>query len=93
MNRTSLPSDTGMLFVFHQPTTTAFWMKDTKIPLSIAFFSRAGRLLRMFDMTPCRSATCHIYRPGVVYRRALEVNQGAFTRWGVSVGDHMRKPG
>lgn len=90
MGRTSLPHNSGMLFEFGQPTQTSFYMKDTKIPLSIAFFSREGRLLEMFDMTPCRQDPCRIYSPEVTYRRALEVERGTFERLGVEVGDRMR---
>ena len=89
MNRTSLPQDEGMVFLFFEPRTAGFWMKDTLIPLSIAFFDVDGRILEILDMEPCPPPTtpCRIYEPGVTYRGALEVNQGAFDRLGVSEGD------
>jgi uncharacterized membrane protein (UPF0127 family) len=87
MHRTSLPQDSGMVFIFFKPTSAGFWMKDTLIPLSIAFFDAQGRILRILDMEPCRKTPCTIYRPGVAYSGALEVNQGAFDRWGVAPGD------
>lgn len=93
MSRTSLPRESGMLFEFGRPTQTSFYMKDTKIPLSIAFFSPGGRLLEMFDMTPCRADPCRTYSAGVTYRRALEVERGTFERLGVEVGDHMQLGG
>ena len=40
-------------------------------------------------MTPCRRDPCQVYPPGVTYRGALEVNAGAFGRWGVEVGDRI----
>jgi uncharacterized protein len=92
MERTSLPRDSGMLFDFGGPTRASFYMKDTKIPLSIGFFSAKGRLLEMFDMTPCRADPCRIYTPRFTYRRALEVERGTFARLGVDVGDRMRVP-
>lgn len=88
--RDSLPEDRGMVFVFFEDTTGPFWMKDTKIPLSIAFFDDSGKILAMFDMDPCEADPCKTYAPGVPYRGALEVNQGAFEDWGVEVGDHIR---
>ena len=90
MNRESLPEDSGMVFLFPEPTTGGFWMKNTLIPLSIAFYGRDGTIVRILDMDPCRADPCPIYEPGVAYTAALEVNQGAFARWGVSEGDVVR---
>jgi uncharacterized membrane protein (UPF0127 family) len=87
MNRRSLPEDAGMVFVFESDTSGGFWMKNTLIPLSIAFYDASGKILRILDMEPCRADPCMVYDPGVVYRGALEVNKGAFKRWGVSEGD------
>jgi uncharacterized membrane protein (UPF0127 family) len=90
MNRETLPADAGMAFVYPQDVRGAFWMKDTLIPLSIAFYSGEGRILKILDMEPCRADPCPLYDPGVPYRGALEVNQGAFADWGISAGDHLR---
>jgi uncharacterized membrane protein (UPF0127 family) len=90
MSRRSLAPRRGMLFVFPGATRGGFWMKNTLIPLSIAFMDGRGRILRILDMTPCRADPCRIYEPNVTYRRALEVNRGAFRRWGVGVGDRFR---
>jgi uncharacterized protein len=89
MGRESLPDDAGMLFVFSQPNAGGFWMKDTLIPLSIAFVRSDGRIVRILDMEPCRRDPCPVYDPGVTYVRALEVNRGAFKRWGVEEGDKL----
>jgi uncharacterized membrane protein (UPF0127 family) len=89
MGRTSLPADAGMLFVYPGPTEGAYWMKDTLIPLSIAFYDVDGTILRILDMEPCRREPCPVYDPGVRYAGALEVNQGAFERWGVREGDRL----
>jgi uncharacterized protein len=86
MNRRRLSPKAGMVFLFAQPTRTQFWMKDTLIPLSIAFYDRRGRILRILDMAPCRANPCPVYDPGVAFRGALEVNRGAFRRWGVKRG-------
>lgn len=90
MHRESLADDAGMLFLYFQETNGTFWMKDTLIPLSIAFFDRDGIILKMLDMEPCEADPCRSYVPGVAYQGALEVNQGAFEEWGVEVGDKIR---
>jgi uncharacterized membrane protein (UPF0127 family) len=82
-----------MLFEFDGDSTGGFWMKDTLIPLSIAFADADGTILRILDMEPCTAEPCRIYDPGVAYRRALEVNQGAFERWGVAEGDRLTLQG
>lgn len=90
MFRESLDADAGMLFLFFEETRTGFWMKDTLIPLSIAFFAQDGEILSILDMEPCaEEENCPNYDPGVSFRGALEVNQGAFDEWGVEVGDHI----
>ena len=90
MFRRTLAPRAGMVFVFEEPTRGAFWMKTTRIPLSIAFFDGRGRILRIMVMEPCRRDPCPVYDPRVAYRGALEVNKGAFGRWGVTRGDTLR---
>ncbi|MGH2750366.1 MAG: DUF192 domain-containing protein [Actinomycetota bacterium] len=87
MMRESLPEDEGMLFVFFEDTTSAFTMRNTLIPLSIAFFDFDGEIVRILDMEPCEAEPCPTYDPEITYRGAIEVNQGAFERWDVEVGD------
>lgn len=89
MHRTSLPEDGGMVFVFFEEQTGGFWMKNTLIPLSIAFFDVNGNIVRILDMEPCRKDPCPTYEPGAPYMGALEVNQGAFEEWGVEEGDEI----
>jgi uncharacterized protein len=89
MNRESLPADAGMIFLFDEDTASAFWMKNTLIPLSIAFADEEGTIVSILDMEPCEADPCELYDPGVSYRSALEVNQGAFDDWGVEVGDRL----
>ena len=90
MFRDSLPADSGMVFLFFEPTQGGFWMKNTKIPLSIAFFGEDGKILDILDMKPCRADPCPLYTPDSTYFGALEVNQGAFEEWGISEGDVVR---
>lgn len=87
MGRTSLGPQDGMAFLFFRPTRSGFWMKNTSIPLSVAFFNDAGKILKILDMPPCHQAECPVYRPGVTYTGALEVNRGAFQKNGVTKGD------
>jgi uncharacterized membrane protein (UPF0127 family) len=90
MGRESLAPEAGMIFVFPETMTGAFWMKNTLIPLSIAFYDESGLIVRILDMEPCRQDPCRLYDPRVPYRGALEVNGGAFADWGVAEGDRLR---
>jgi uncharacterized membrane protein (UPF0127 family) len=85
--RDRLAGDAGMLFVFGEPANGRFWMKDTRIPLSVAFLGADGRVLRILDMEPCRAEPCPVYDPRITYTSALEVNRGAFGRAGIGEGD------
>jgi hypothetical protein len=68
----------GVLFVFPEDTTAAFWMKDTPQALDIAFFAADGSLVGRFVMEPCPEDDCLGYRPGGMYRYALETPAGGF---------------
>lgn len=87
MGRTDMPEDAGMLFVFEEEVEGAFWMKDTLIPLSIAFIDDEGTIVDILDMQPCDADPCEIYQSSGAYSQALEVNLGAFDEWGISPGD------
>ena len=88
--RDSLPADHGMVFVFFEERAGGFRMKDTTIPLSIAFFDREGTIVDVLDMEPCRKDPCPVYMPDEPYMGALEVNQGAFEEWDIAEGDHVQ---
>jgi len=87
MGRTSLGADEGMAFLFDGPTEDTFWMKNTLIPLSIAFWDDRGRIVAILDMSPCTTDSCPTYRPDQPYVGAVEVNRGFFEEHGVRVGD------
>jgi uncharacterized protein len=72
MHRLKVPVD-GMLFVFPEQTTGGFWMKNTLVPLSIAFFDSRGKRVRRLTMQPCRRDPCPLYSAGRSYRYALEL--------------------
>jgi uncharacterized protein len=88
--REELDADAGMVFLFGEPVSARFVMEDTLIPLSIAFVDETGRIAAIEDMEPCRRDSCPTYGAEQPFTTALEVNQGAFDRWGVGVGDHVR---
>lgn len=90
MGREELDDDEGMAFLFFEDTFAGFYMKDTLIPLSIAFFRQDGTIVEILDMDPCEEEPCPTYMPRVAYRGAIEVNQGAFERLGIEVGDEVR---
>lgn len=90
MNRKSLPEMRGMLFDFSLyggSVNVPFYMKNTFIPLSIAFISGDGRIVDIKDMEPL-SETLHY--PSTLYHYALEVNQGWFQKYGIKVGDTVK---
>jgi uncharacterized membrane protein (UPF0127 family) len=86
MFQKTLANDAGMVFLFFEDNSGGFYMKNTYLPLSIAYFDVDGKILKIVDMDPCEEDST-LYDPGVPYRGALEVNQGAFEDWGVSEGD------
>jgi uncharacterized protein len=89
MNRRSLGARAGMVFLYPADHRSPFWMRNTLIPLDIAFADARGKILRTLTMQPCRRDPCRIYDPKVAYRTALEVNAGSFRRWGVKAGDRL----
>jgi len=86
MCRNSLAADAGMLFVFGDDTTVPFWMKNTLIPLSIAFIDNKLRIVGLLDMPVAADPSSDeipTYGPKAKYRYALEVNQGFFVQHGI----------
>jgi uncharacterized membrane protein (UPF0127 family) len=76
--RTELPADSGMLFVFEQADRHCFWMRDTPLPLTLAFIDAGGRVIELADMQP-RTDTRHCSATAVRY--ALEVVQARSRPW------------
>ncbi len=79
---------TGMLFAFDPPGKLAFWMRDTRVPLSIAFVSADGVLFAIEDMKP-ESDKYHLSMKPAKY--ALELSQGQFERDGLKVGSKLNE--
>jgi uncharacterized membrane protein (UPF0127 family) len=88
MWRKALPEGTGMLFVYEKPHVLAFWMKNTPVALSIAFFNEDRELLNIADMDPPKKGKpLEKYFSDGPALYALEVPQGWFTKHGIGPGD------
>lgn len=88
MHRKKLSENQGMLFVFEEPGFHSFWMKNTYIPLSIAFISENKEIVQINNMFPLD--TLHPCVPRKPIKYAIEVNQGWFDRHKINVGDRVR---
>lgn len=86
MNRASMPESRGMLFVYPAPAYFCMWMKNTKIPLSVAFIDAQGQVINIEDMAP-QTETNHCTQRNATY--ALEANRGWFAKHGVSAGSQI----
>jgi uncharacterized protein len=84
MERRSMPVQHGMLFVFPAEATHCMWMKNTLIPLSVAFMDAAGRILNIEEMQPQTLDNHCAVGPA---RYALEMNAGWFAQRGLKAGD------
>lgn len=89
MHRDALDDYEGMLFVFERDQHLSFWMKNTTVPLSIAYIARDGTIKSIFDMRPLSEQPVE---SGYAVRYALELPQGAFERSGAKVGDAIVIP-
>ena len=91
MERTELAENAGMLFVFDREEPRSFWLRNTLIPLSIAYIDAEGRIVDIQDMEPLDDVP-----PGYVSAEpaqyALEVNKGFFAERGIQVGDTVELP-
>jgi uncharacterized membrane protein (UPF0127 family) len=83
MNRTSMPSNSGMLFIFEQKAVHCFWMNNTKIPLSIAFITDDGKIVNIEEM---QAETTSNHCPKVAIRYALEMNKQWFSERVIAPG-------
>ena len=91
MYRTALGENRGMLFAYPEERELSFWMKNTQIPLSIAFIDSERRIIDIQDMKPLDDEPPS-YVSAEPAQYALEVNQGFFERRGVKVGDRVGLP-
>lgn len=89
MHRRELPEDEGMLFICDECAVQTFWMKDTPLPLSIAFLDDDGTILKMADLQPHDLEGESSDHP---VRYVLEMNQGWFDQRGIAVGCRITGP-
>lgn len=90
MGRADLADNRGMAFVFEGPVEHTFWMRNTLIPLSIAFVDEQDRVISIREMVPCSDDACVRYGATAPYVLALEANRGWFRENGIVVGDTAR---
>jgi uncharacterized membrane protein (UPF0127 family) len=87
MNRTSMPTDSGMLFIFDQKATHCFWMSNTKIPLAIAFIADDGKIVNIEEM---QAETLNNHCPKAPIRYALEMNRQWFSQRAIGPGSTIQ---
>lgn len=86
MFRKSMAAGAGMVFVFDEVTTHCMWMKNTYLPLSVAFIDEAGTIVNIADMKPQTEDSHCAAKPA---RYALEMNQGWFAQRGIKAGARL----
>jgi uncharacterized membrane protein (UPF0127 family) len=89
MYRKEMPQHEGMLFIFDQPSMQCFWMKNTLLPLSVAFVADDGTIVNIDEMAP-QTLDSHCSTKPVRY--VLEMNKGWFARKGVKAGAKLEGP-
>ena len=87
MHRRTMGANEGMLFVYDEPHKLCFWMRNTLIPLTIAFIADDGRIVNTADMKPLDESSHCADEP---VRYALEMNQGWFAKRGMKKGFRLR---
>lgn len=87
MHRAKMGANEGMLFVFETPSQQCFWMKNTLLPLSIAFLADDGQVVNIEDMAP---QTLNGHCSSAPVRFALEMNQGWFAKRGIKPGSRLQ---
>jgi len=93
MNRSSLPKNSGMLFIFPDEKDRSFWMKDTLMPLDIIFVSSVGRVNEITTLNPCqKTEICQSYNSKTPAQYVLEINAGQTEKWKIMEGDILEIP-
>ena len=89
MYRKEMPQHEGMLFIFDQPATQCFWMRNTLLPLTAAFVEDDGTIANLVDMKPLDETSHCSVKP---VRYVLEMNQGWFEKRNLRAGVKLRGP-
>ena len=87
MFRRFLPDNEGMLFVYKEPIEMSFWMRNTFLPLDIAFIGADGRILNIHQARPLDDSV--LYRSAGAAKYVIETNQGWFSRHGIGPGERV----
>ena len=87
MHRKTMAQNAGMLFVFDESSMHCMWMKNTYLPLSVAFLDERGAIINIADMTPHSEESHCAAKPA---RYALEMNRGWFAERGIKPGSRLR---
>jgi uncharacterized membrane protein (UPF0127 family) len=93
MYRSKLPEKQGMFFKYDTPQNpqfVGFWMKNTLIPLDVAFFDASGVIFDIVTLQPCLTATCPVYQTKAIYAGALEMNAGFFSSVGMGINAKIK---
>jgi uncharacterized protein len=93
MYRTKIPEKQGMFFKYatpQNPKFVGFWMKNTLIPLDVAFFDASGVIFDIVTLQPCMTANCPIYSTKKIYAGTLEVNAGFFSSMGMGLNAKIK---
>ena len=93
MYRTHLGENSGMIFYFDQTGYHAFYMYNTRIPLSVIFLNESLRIVDIQDMAPCpeqNPSACPVYTPHAACKYVIEVNQEFVRKHGIKTGDLVR---
>ena len=86
MNRRSIPNDYGMLFIWPYERKQCMWMKNTYVPLSVAYIDIKGKIIEIYDMVPfSKDSVCSTKAA----KYALEVNSGWFEEKNINIGDSI----
>ncbi len=90
MFRTSLPENSGMLFIFPDEAERFFWMKNTKIPLDMVFIAADGKIVSIQEnVQPCTAEPCPIYPSGQAAQFVLEVNSNFAKKNNITIGSRV----
>jgi uncharacterized membrane protein (UPF0127 family) len=93
MNRSSLPKNSGMLFIFPDEKNRDFWMKNVLIPLDVIFISSKGRVNEITTLNPCQETEiCQSYNSKTPAQYVLEINAGSTEKWKIIEGDILEIP-
>lgn len=90
MNVEEIPDDYGMVFLWSDTSVHSFHMKNTLIPLDIAWWDADGKIVDIQTMEPCTADPCRSYTPAAPHVAAVEANAGLLKEAGVRVGDTVK---